>query len=104
MRYQEFSEMILTLKEQREKISRIYNDGVDLINFMDSYHKIFNTLILEIYGQEGLDNFQWFCYENNFGEGDLKAQDGDGNRILYDIRSLWWYLESSRYSRGQEKM
>lgn len=104
MKYKDFSEIVFTLKEEREKVSRIYDAGVDLINFTDPYHKILNALISEIYGPEGLDNFQWFCYENNFGEGDLKAHDADGNKILYDVRSLWWHLESSRYSRNQEQM
>jgi hypothetical protein len=98
MKYNDFSKIVDLLHEESKRVSLIYDEGLDLINFLDPYYQIVHILIQEIYGKEGLDNFQWFCYENKFGQGDLKATDVDGNKILYDVRSLWWYLESHKKS------
>jgi hypothetical protein len=64
-----------------------------LIDFVDPYHGIIHSLIREIYGDEGLDWWSWFCYENDFGRGTLEAWDENETPICYDLKSLWEYLE-----------
>jgi hypothetical protein len=50
----------------------------------------------EIYGEEGVDWFSWFCYENDYGQGGLEAWDENKNPICYSFESLWEYLEKLR--------
>lgn len=119
MEYQTFSQIILRLKQEEERTSKLRKLGVDVLELNDGLHKIINLLIGEIYGQEGLDWFSWFCYESDFGDKDWSqhdcyqeidgkmvkvhekgearhgATDEDGNPICYSIESTWEYLEKN---------
>jgi hypothetical protein len=114
-----FSAIILTIKNQSEKLSGLNSLGVDLVNFVDPYHDIINRCIKEFYGEDGLHWFEWFCYESDFGERDFSknpsykmvdgkaikvheageprwgATDKDGNPICHSILSTWEYLENN---------
>jgi hypothetical protein len=38
----------------------------------------------------------WYIYETNYGtDKNLNAKDADGNRICYDVESLYNYLEKN---------
>jgi hypothetical protein len=119
MEYQTFSEIILLLKHESERTSKLNKLGVDLIDFNDGLHRIITLLVKEIYGQEGYDWFSWFCYESDFGEKDWSqhecykviegktvkihdkgevrygATDENDNPICYSIKSTWEYLEQN---------
>jgi hypothetical protein len=95
MTYETFLEIVETLQETDETISDLYKKNVDLMNFVDPYHKIITLLILEVYGKEGADWFSWFCYENDFGERGYEAWDEDGNLICQDTKSTWEYLQKN---------
>jgi hypothetical protein len=96
MTYEQFLKVILTLQKQSRVISNLYDNNVDLTNFVDPYHKIITILITEIYGKEGLDWFDWFCNENEFGHKGLGAHDENGNPICHNHESLWEYLEKHK--------
>lgn len=118
MTYEDFLAVGLRLQKQSRVTSRLMKSGIDVFNFVDPYHDIINILIKEIYGDKGLDWFNWFCYESDFGQKDwskaasyMKNDDGtftkmheagesrhgahdeDGNPICYDWESLYNYLE-----------
>lgn len=93
MTYERFLKVLLSLQKEDRVIKEAYKLGVDMINFVDPYHEIINELIKEIYGEEGYDWFSWYCWENDFGQGGLEANDGKGNPICYSHKSLWEYLE-----------
>ncbi len=93
MTLEKFTEIINILKEESDRLTELYQMKVDLIEFVNPYHSIIETLIREIYGGEGIDWFSWFCYERDFGDKEVGAWDEDGNPICYDIESLWNYLE-----------
>lgn len=93
MKFETFSKIIEQLKSSTEKNEAAYKLGIDLIEFTEDYVSIIESLIKEIYGESGADWFGWFCWENDFGEGDLTASDGD-DPICYDVKSLWEYLEN----------
>lgn len=115
MEYKIFESIILKLKKYDEKITKLYDHGIDLINFNDDLQKIIADLLIEIYGKYGYEWISWFCYDNNFGEpidkGNIKyykkqddklieiekpehqAIDEKGNPICHDIKSLWKYVE-----------
>ena len=94
MKYERFEKIVLELQEQDKVLTQLNNHNIDLANFIDPYFIIINELIQEVYGDEGYDWFSWFCWENNFGEGDLDAYDGD-EPICYSVSSLWQYLEEN---------
>ena len=93
MTYETFLKIILQLQKQGRIISDLCQHNVDLINFVDPYHSIINLLITEVYGEEGLDWFTWFCCDNDFGAKGLEAFDENKNRICYSHESLWEFLE-----------
>jgi len=96
MKYETFAQIIIQLQKQEQVINNLYKNNVDLLEFVDPYHQIISTLIEEIYGKEGLDWWGWFCYENEFGLGELEAWDENKKPICYDIKSLWEYLEKNK--------
>ena len=102
MEYGEFLKVILGLQQESRVVSDLYDRKVDLIEFVDSYHTIISILLKSIYGEKGLDWFQWFCYENDFGQKPCTGEDGEpthcatdenGEPICYSFESLWEFLE-----------
>jgi hypothetical protein len=93
MTYENFLKVILQLQKQDRIIDNLYKNNVDLIEFVDPYYVIIQTLMKEIYGEEGVDWFSWFCYENDFGTKGLEAWDENKNPICYSHETLWQYLE-----------
>ena len=95
MTYQRFLKVLLSLQKEDRTIKKLYDNGVDLINFVDPYHTIISELIKQIYGEEGYDWFSWFAYENEFGQGGLEAYDENKKPICYSHESLWEYLDKN---------
>ena len=118
MKYERFLKIILSLQKEDRTIKKLYDNGVDLINFVNPYHVMINELIEEIYGEVGLEWFNWYCWESDFGQKDWSTQplykeqdDGtyktisdegevrfgayDENKspICYSHETLWEYLE-----------
>jgi hypothetical protein len=93
MEYKKFKEIITSLQESDKRINQANKLKIDLIDFVDEYHSIITKLFEEVYGKEGYDWISWFCYENNYGQGELKGWDNK-KPICYDIKSLWEYVES----------
>lgn len=120
MEYSDFLKVILGEKKASEDVGKAYKLGIDLIEFVDIYHSIINTLLKEVYDEEGCDWYSWFCYENEYGQRDWSkgdtyeedsdgkmklikkdgevrfgAHDEEGNPICYSFESLWEYLEAN---------
>ena len=102
MEYGEFLKVILSLQKEGRVVSDLYDRKVDLIEFVDPYHTIISILLKSIYGEKGLDWFQWFCYESDFGQSVYTDKEGNptpgatdenGNPICYSFESLWEFLE-----------
>lgn len=94
MKFETFESIVNTLKEQGEILSKLYEMNVDLIEFVDPHRYVISTLIEELYGEGGLEMFDWFCYDRDYGKRtDLTAHDADGNLICQDLRGLWEYME-----------
>ena len=92
-----FERIVLELKEQQEKLDKAYEAGIDHINFTGPYESVISMLIGSIYGQEGKETFDWWCYEKNFGERtDLTMTDKDGNELCRTIEELHQYLEDNK--------
>ena len=95
MTYERFLKITLGLQKQDRVVSNAYDLKVDLLDFVDPYHHVIAELLKEVYGEEGMDWWSWFCYENNYGNGSLEAFDENKNRICYSHESLWEYLEKN---------
>jgi hypothetical protein len=96
MTYETFLKITLELQRQERIVDDLYKSKIDLLEFIDPYHGLIHLLIKEIYGEEGVDWWSWFCYENDYGQGGLEAWDENKNRICYSHESLWEYLEKLR--------
>jgi len=94
MEFKKFEKIVTLLKEQGDREVNAYDLNIDLLDFVDPYNSVIDLLIREVYGDVGDDWFGWFCYENDFGRGDLDADDA-GVPICYDIPSLYTYLETN---------
>jgi hypothetical protein len=120
MTYEKFLTVILRQQKMERQIMAAYDLNIDLIEFVDGYSEIINTLIEEIYGEDGLEWYSWFCCESEYGQRDWSktdsykvddngnmviehkagevrfgAHDENGNPICYSIESLWQYLEAN---------
>ena len=100
MKKEKFLEIVSFLDSQDRRINQLYSLGIDLIEFSDPYHKVIEILLKEVYGDTGYDWWSWFFYENSGGKGNLKAFDENGNKICYDLDSLYEYLEKNCKKSG----
>jgi hypothetical protein len=99
MKLEVFEKIITAIKEQSEKSHKLYELGVDLIEFTEGYDKIWSLLLKTYYGKEGEDWITWFIFErDDRNEDPNQAWDENNNPICYDIPSLWKHVEEIRCS------
>lgn len=99
MKLEVFEKIITAIKEQSEKSHKLYELGVDLIEFTEGYDKIWSLLLKTYYGKEGEDWITWFIFErDDRSEDPNQAWDETGTPICYDIPSLWKHVEEIRCS------
>lgn len=96
MEYKDFLKVGLGLQKAVDRSRKLYELNVDLIEFETDYHNIIDTLLKQIYTEEGCDWFDWYCWENDFGRGTLTAQDKDGNPICYSWETLYEELKNHK--------
>lgn len=91
MDYEKFKKIIENLEKSRERSSALYDLGVDLMDYSDTYHEVIGELLLSVFGVDGKDWIDWYLYERpSFnGKEPLKAFDKDDNEICHNIESLW---------------
>ena len=97
MKLEVFIEIVSLLKEQSNKEQAAYDAGIDLINLNDPMHTAISHLIGTIYGTEGKDVFEWWCYEKEWGaRKDLKMTEADGTEICQTLLDLHDWLEKNK--------
>ena len=121
MTYERFLKIGLTLQKQDRVITKLYQQKVDLMDFVDPYTTVVGELIKEVYGEDGYDWWSWFCYEAEYGQKDFSkyplfegdkiikeageprwgAHDEKGNPICYSWESLYEYLEKNHKQTKQ---
>jgi hypothetical protein len=90
MEYEQFKDLIETIEKVRERSSALYKLDIDLLNFEDNYFKIIDILMKSAFDEEGHGWIDWYLYERiGFNDKVNLATDGNGNKICYDIPSLW---------------
>ena len=90
-------EVVRLLKEQTEKDNKIYNlFNIDLSEFVSPLQTVIGHLIGSIYGKDGSDTFDWWCYEKEWGtRKDITMTDSDNNVMCETIEDLHQYLEDT---------
>jgi len=94
MNLKQLKEVIETLKDLSDNESKMYGLGLDMIEYVNPYHNLINTLLDSIYTEESCEMFYWFCYEKDFGrKKDLGAWDENGKEICQEIEGLHKHLK-----------
>lgn len=99
MKFSIFAEIISLLKKHHETTDIIYKQGLDLTYLNDDLHKVISYAIGSIYGKEGLEIFDWWCYEKEWGERkDINMWEGndENNTICNTIEELYQFLEENK--------
>jgi len=97
MNFETFAEIVALLKEQSNKEQASYDAGIDLINFNDPIHAAVSHLIGTIYGTDGKDVFDWWCYEKDWGaRKDLIMTEVDGTEVCQTLVDLHEWLENNK--------
>jgi len=99
MKLEVFEEIVKTIKEQSDLNHKLYELGVDLIEYSEPYDKIWSLLLKAYYGKIGEDWISWFIFERDSVSGEPnQAWDENDEPICYDIPSLWKHVEELRCS------
>lgn len=102
MKKKAFEKFITLSIEKGKKEKAIYDNGLDLINFMDDYNAINNILLNSIYGEETSDLISDFIVDSIYGE----LEKNKKNYIIYNddeiiadcstLDELYKYVEEVR--------
>jgi hypothetical protein len=99
MKLEVFKDVVNKLQEQQKILDNTYNAGIDITNLLDPIHTAVSHLIGSIYGIVGLDVFDWWCYEKEWGtRTDLTMTDENNKTLCNTIEELHVYLESFKGS------
>jgi len=97
MKLDVFKEIVAQLKLMDEKENKLYESGLDIYNFNDNYQFVITHLIGSIYGHSGLETFQWWCYDKNWGaREDITMKSQDGAELCRTVEELHEYLEKNK--------
>lgn len=94
MNFEVFEKVVKTIETQQEQSLELYKLGIDLANFEEPLQNVISHLIGSIYGKEGLETFEWWCYEKDFGKrADITMHNSDGDLVCETLVDLWQWLE-----------
>lgn len=92
-----FQQIIYLMSNSDDKLRKLHELDIDLVELFDPLHSVISHLIGSIYGCEGLDIFNWWCFDKNYGIiKDIKMEDKDGNILCETIEDLHQYLEDNK--------
>lgn len=101
MTKEQFLELIKLLKTMSDNSETYMKLGIDLYegehSVVEPAYRVIDLLLDSIYTVEGIDWFNWFCYENDFGEGRLAAYETDNETLICQTaEELYEYIEQYR--------
>ena len=92
-----FKKVIELLKDNDDKSVKLLNAGIDCTNFNNELHSVISHLFGSIYGKNGKDWIDWWCFEKEWGtREDFTATDENGNKICESVEDLWEYVEKNK--------
>lgn len=90
MNFEQFKILIETLQKVRDKYSKLYDLGIDTMNYEEDYQKIISLLLESVFDEDGKGWIDWYLYERiGFDGRVLEAWDENEKPICYNIESLW---------------
>ena len=90
MSYKQFKSLIESLQKVSDKYSKLYDLGIDTMNYDEDYQKIISLLMECAFNEEGKEWIDWYLYERvGFDGRTLQAWDENNNEICHNIESLW---------------
>lgn len=92
MTREKLEKLVNKLKNLSDRNKELYKLDIDLVNFEDPFYSVIELLLKEIFNEEQMGWFDWFCFENDYGRASLVARDKDGNLICQDIDGLYKLL------------
>jgi hypothetical protein len=105
MTFESFKQITDSMVKSSSQLDKTHEIGIDLLDFVESYHNSIHFLWGQLLTIDGLDWFGWFMYEKNYiqdGIGNLEMQAFSRNNeeqveICKDLRSLYDYLKENNY-------
>lgn len=105
MEYKNFKSLIDLLVEQSRKSSQLYDTGIDILDYLETYHISHKILLNEVMDENGIDWFEWYMYEKKgiTGKPDktMKAWNNEKKEICYNVKALYKYLKENKYFKNQ---
>jgi len=96
MKLEVFKKIVKLLQLNNKKISKLYALGMDITNITDELEQVVSHLIGAIYGKDGLETFEWWCYEKEWGTNKKLEMTSIDSQLLCDtIEDLHKYLEDN---------
>ena len=109
LKFEDFKQMYDDAKEIDGIVDKLYDLGVDIVDsrLMEIAHETQNRLVRALYGDAGLDWFNWYVYERPMAvagkeQGSPAAWDEDGNPMLNNLSELHAYLEELGADTGEK--
>ena len=112
MTFESFKFITDLMVQNSSRVDKSYDQGVDLVEFVEGYNVVTEYLWGEILTAEGLDWFNWFMYEKNYlqdGVGNpemnaySKINDGEQVEICKDLEGLYEYLIENNYFKCESQ-
>ena len=112
MTFERFKFITDIMVQNSSRVDKSYDQGVDLVEFVEGYNVVTEYLWGEILTTEGLDWFNWFMYEKNYlqdGAGNpemnaySKINDGEQVEICKDLEGLYEYLIENNYFKCESQ-
>lgn len=89
----EFKHFIKSLKSLSDRSNKVYDSGIDLLDYEDDFHKIISFLSEKYFGEDGWDWISYYVYE-----GGRDVWDENKNKVPFDTEDdLYDYLNSNGY-------
>lgn len=96
MTKEQFIEVIKLHKQSADNLNGYYKMSLDLLDNKNSpvepLFKAIDILFDSIYTEEGAEWISWYIYDNNYGEEELTAFDGE-TQICKNIDELYDYIQ-----------
>lgn len=91
-----FKKVVEQLKITQERSRSLAKLGVEVYSITDELISAISHLIGAYYGKEGLETFEWWCWDKEWGtRTDLRMKAANGEVICETIEDLHQYLEDT---------
>ena len=87
MTREKFKDLVYQMLEHTEFYDKLYELGIDTINckYMETAGVMFDTLMQEVFGEDGADLISWWMYED---VDHLIYADESENKVIADLNNI----------------